>query len=53
MIYLDGEKYIGEYKDGQRNGNGICTWPDGHKYEGQYKDNEFHGKGVYTWADGK
>ena len=32
------EKYVGEYKDGKRNGQGTQTWLDGRKYVGEYKD---------------
>ena len=34
----DGKKYEGEWKDGERNGHGIFTYPDdGRKYEGEWK----------------
>ena len=32
------EKYVGEYKDGKRNGQGTQTWLDGRKYVGEYND---------------
>ena len=32
------EKYVGEYKDCKRNGQGTQTWLDGRKYVGEYKD---------------
>ena len=32
------EKYVGEYKDGKRNGQGTQTRLDGRKYVGEYKD---------------
>jgi len=32
------EKYVGEYKNGKRNGQGTQTWLDGRKYVGEYKD---------------
>ena len=32
------EKYVGEYKDGKRNGQGTQTWLDGRKYVGEYKN---------------
>ena len=32
------EKYVGEKKDGKRNGQGTQTWLDGRKYVGEYKD---------------
>ena len=52
MTYADGDKYVGEWKDSKRNGQGTYTYADGDKYVGEYKDNEFHGQGTYTWPDG-
>ena len=31
-------KYVGEYKDGKKHGQGTYTWSDGEKYVGEYKD---------------
>ena len=30
----EGEKYIGEWMDGEKNGQGTLTLPDGEKHEG-------------------
>ena len=49
---FNGEKYLGEYKDGLKYGHGTYTFPDGGKYVGEYKDGEYHGQGTYTWSDG-
>mmetsp|Transcript_18526 Transcript_18526/g.35687 ORF Transcript_18526/g.35687 Transcript_18526/m.35687 type:complete len:202 (-) Transcript_18526:282-887(-) len=38
MFYSDGDKYIGEWKDGQKSGHGTYTWADGRKYVGEWKD---------------
>ncbi len=38
MTYPDGDKYVGEWKDGKRHGEGTYTWSDGDKYVGEYKD---------------
>ncbi len=48
----NGEKYIGEYKDNKKHGQGTYTSPDGEKYIGEFEDNKKHGQGTYTWADG-
>ena len=45
-------KYVGEYKDGKRHGQGTYTWFDGGKYEGEWKDGEHHGQGTLTLPDG-
>jgi hypothetical protein len=47
-----GDKYSGNYKNGQRDGFGTYTWANGDKYVGNLKDNEMHGQGTYTWANG-
>ena len=31
-IFLDESKYVGAFKEGKRNGEGILTSPDGGKY---------------------
>jgi hypothetical protein len=50
--YPDGRKYVGEYKDGKRNGQGTYTYPDGRKYVGEYKDGKRNGQGTYTFPSG-
>ena len=49
--YSDGKKYVGEWKDDNREGYGISTEPDGSKYVGTWKDNTYH-NGTFTRADG-
>ena len=46
-------KYVGQYKDGKKNGQGTFTWPSGNKYVGQFKDGKRNGQGTYTWLDGE
>ena len=52
----NGNKYVGEYKDGEKNGQGITTWVSGEfagdKYVGEYKKDYQHGNGTYTYANG-
>ena len=48
----DGSKYVGEYKDGEKNGQGTSTFPDGWKYVGEFKYGKKNGQGTYTWSDG-
>ena len=47
-----GDKYVGEYKDGLRNGQGTYTAANGNKYVGEYKDGKRNGQGTYTYANG-
>ena len=48
----NGEKYVGEFKDGKKHGQGTVTIPNGSKYEGEWKDDEFNGQGTYTFSNG-
>ena len=50
--WSDGEKYVGEWKDGKRNGQGIYDFENGDKYVGAYKDDKQHGQGTFFVADG-
>ena len=64
LTFFNGQKYIGEYRDGQANGQGTYTFPDGAKYVGEFIDNKRNGRGAFyasigsifqqgIWADGK
>ena len=49
--------YMGQMKDGKRNGKGRFLWKtgdsNGHMYEGEWKDDMMHGKGLYLFNNGK
>ena len=49
----NGQKYVGEFRDGKANGQGIYTWPNGQKYVGEFRDNKANGYGIYTWPNGE
>ena len=50
---LNGDEYIGEWKDGLKHGQGTSTVADGDKYIGEFKDGLFrHGKGTMTYLNG-
>ena len=51
--FESGCKYDGEFKDGEKSGKGIYTWPDGQRYEGDFLNDYIHGKGTYTWPSGQ
>jgi len=53
LTYSDGDKYEGEWKDGQKHGQGTYTWSNGNKYVGEFKDGGKNGQGTFTWSDGK
>jgi hypothetical protein len=49
--YDGGGAYVGQFKNGKRNGLGTLTWA-GNKYAGQFEDDEFKGRGNLLYADG-
>ena len=53
FFWLDGTKYIGEYKDGKNHGQGTFILPDGRKYIGEFKDDKYHGQGTFTLPGGQ
>lgn len=50
--YADGSVYIGEFRDGQRNGQGTHTFVSGHVYVGEFKADMRNGQETYTAANG-
>ena len=52
-ISPDGGKYVGSWKNGEKNGQGTYTWSDGSKYVGEFKDDKRNGQGTYTSHNGK
>ena len=52
FTWPDGQKYVGQWKDGNYDGQGTLTLADGQKYVGQFKDGNYDGQGTMTLADG-
>ena len=50
--FTDGEKYVGEWQDDKRHGQGTYTFASGDKYVGKWKDDKKHGQGTFTFANG-
>jgi tRNA A-37 threonylcarbamoyl transferase component Bud32 len=42
----NGIKYVGEFKDGKRSGQGTATLPNGARYVGEFKDGKRSGHGI-------
>ena len=49
MIYTNGEKYDGEWKDSKKHGHGVFTRANGSKYYGEWKDSKKNGRGVMIY----
>lgn len=50
--YPNGDKYIGEFSEGQRHGHGAYYFANGNVYKGEHHHNERHGYGTYKWKNG-
>ncbi len=51
-IWDNGDKYVGEWKNNKKHGQGAYTFANGEKYVGEYKDGKTHGQGTYTFLSG-
>lgn len=52
MVFENGDKYIGQWKDEVFHGTGTYIGADGMRYEGQYVEGVKEGKGTYISPDG-
>jgi hypothetical protein len=48
-----GERYVGAWQNGARNGQGANTYANGDYYEGEFRDNKRHGQGTLTLVGGE
>lgn len=47
------DTYLGEWRDGRRNGQGTRIWSTGGKYVGGWLNDREHGHGILTYPDGE
>jgi hypothetical protein len=48
FTHANGDAYVGEWVDDDRQGHGTMTWADGDVYVGEWIANEFEGDGINT-----
>ena len=46
------DKYVGEWRNGERSGYGTYTWHIGDKYQGKWSNNVRNGYGTLTYSNG-
>ena len=52
VTHANGERYVGEFKDGKYNGQGTLTTANVGVYVGEWKDDRRSGQGTYTFVSG-
>ena len=52
LTWVDGIKYVGEFRDDEMHGQGTFTFPDGEKWEGESRDGKLQGKFTITLVGG-
>ena len=52
VIYDNGDKYVGDLKNGLKNGKGIYYYKNGNRYEGDWKDDKREGRGIFYFVNG-
>ncbi|MDP2436151.1 MAG: hypothetical protein Q8P67_10445, partial [archaeon] len=51
-VYPNGDKYIGQYLQGKRDGKGLYIYSNGDIYDGFYRNGQFEGPGIFHFANG-
>lgn len=52
MLYPSGARYVGEFRNGTREGWGVCYFSDGSNYQGNWINDRPDGPGVKILSDG-
>ena len=50
--FSNGDKYVGEFRDGKKNGQGTYIFSNGEKYVGEFRNDWRNGQGTYTFPNG-
>jgi len=48
-VWINGNVYFGEFKNGRRNGLALEIFQNKEYYYGYFHDDMFHGEGFYYW----
>jgi len=49
----NGDRYLGEFREGRYSGYGSYDFATGARYEGEWRNNERHGQGTFTHGSGE
>jgi len=52
-IWINGDRYQGDFVDSLKNGNGILYFSNGDKRVGVWKDDKLHGQATYYYSAGR
>jgi len=52
FTFANGDKYVGEFRNGKRHGQGTNTLANGNKYVGEFRNGKPNGQGTNTFANG-
>jgi len=52
-MFQGNRTYTGNFKSGQRSGQGLLRYGDGSKYDGEWLEDDMHGTGTKYFANGK
>ena len=53
VIYENGDKYLGDFENGLKEGKGIMTYSNGDKYEGEFAKDVKEGYGIMLYNNGE
>jgi hypothetical protein len=51
-LNVNGDVYVGEWKESKHHGYGTYKWVNGDVYVGEWKEGKQHGQGTYKWVNG-
>lgn len=52
FVYENGDRYVGAFKDGQRDGKGTFEYANGDRFVGEYAAGKRNGEGTYIFKNG-